>query len=233
MAVVSHDYFRAMEIPLLSGRVFNAVSTRLALPLIQWFEEQPYPAHFGQSQAAPVVIINEAMARQYWPGENPIGERFRILYSPYATVVGVVGNVRQRGLSVTPEPEMYLPQAQEPRGALTVVLRTNGDPADYTTALRQQIRAFDRDLPAGEILPMSALVHESVRGPRFNALLLGVAGALALALALIGIYQVVSVLGRSPHARDRHPHCTGRGHTRCSRTRARTSHATGRCGIGI
>ena len=192
MAVVSRDYFRAMEIPLLGGRFFNAGDTRLALPLIRWFEQQPYPAHFDESQAPPVVIINEAMARKYWPSEDAIGKRFRILYSPYATVVGVVGNVRQRGLSVTPEPEMYLPQTQEPNGALTVVLRTKGDPAEYTTAVRQQIRAFDRDLPAGEILPMSALVHESVRGPRFNALLLGAAGALALALALIGIYGVIS-----------------------------------------
>ncbi|MEX2282754.1 MAG: ABC transporter permease [Gemmatimonadota bacterium] len=192
MAVVSHDYFRAMQMPLRSGRYFNNADARLALPLVRYWEQQPFPAHYDESQAPPVVIINEAMARKYWPGEDAVGKRFRILYSPYVTVVGVVGNVRQRGLSVSPEPEMYLPQSQEPRGALTVVLRTTGDPGNYIDAVRQQIRAFDRDLPAGQILPMTSLVRESVRGPRFNALLLGASGALALALALIGIYGVIS-----------------------------------------
>ncbi len=192
MAVVGHDYFRAMQIPLRRGRHFNSADTRFALPLIRYWEQQPYPAHFDESQAPPAVIINEAMAEKYWPGEDAVGKRFRILYSPPVTVVGVVGNVRQRGLSLTPEPEMYLPQSQEPRGALTVVVRMAGDPSSYIAGIRQQIRSFDRDLPAGEILPMTSLVRESVRGPRFNALLLGAAGGLALMLALIGIYGVIS-----------------------------------------
>lgn len=194
MSIVSNDYFRALQIPLRSGRPFNDSDARLALPLIRWWEQQPNPANFEKPQAAPAVIINQAMARQFWPGEEVVGKgkRFRVLFSPWVTIVGVVGDVRQRSLSQRAEPEMYLPHAQEPWGALTLVLRTSGDPDELVGAVRDQIRAFDPDLPAGQILSMDRLIRNSVRSPRFNALLLGVAGIVALLLALIGIYGVMS-----------------------------------------
>jgi putative ABC transport system permease protein len=192
MSIVSNDYFRALQIPLRSGRHFNDSDARLALPLIRWWEQQPNPANFDKPQAAPAIIINQAMARQFWPGEEAVGKRFRVLFSPWVTIVGVVGDVHQRSLSQQAEPEMYLPHTQEPWGGLTLVLRTSGDPDELVGAVRDQIRAFDPDLPAGQILSMDRLIRNSVRSPRFNALLLGVAASVALLLALIGIYGVMS-----------------------------------------
>ncbi|MGH7469240.1 MAG: ABC transporter permease [Longimicrobiales bacterium] len=190
--IVSNDFFRALQIPLRNGRYFNTGDARLALPLIRWWPGQTHPTNFETSQAPPVVIINEAMAQQFWPGENPVGKRMRVLFSPWATVVGVVGNVRQRTLGQPAEPEMYLPHTQEPWGGLTLVLRTAGDPQLLAGAVRDRIRAFDRDLPTGQIQSLEQVVWNSVRSPRFNALLLGIAGSVALLLALIGIYGVMS-----------------------------------------
>jgi putative ABC transport system permease protein len=112
LGVASGDYFKAMGIPLRQGRTFTAADARIALPLIRYWPQQPNPEGFERSQAAPVVVINEAMARRYWPDENPIGKRFRILFSPQVTVVGVVGNVRQTSLNDDYQPEMYLRPAR-------------------------------------------------------------------------------------------------------------------------
>jgi putative ABC transport system permease protein len=191
MSVIADDYFRTMQIPLRSGRTFSSTDARRAVPLIRWYEQQPNPAHFEEPQPAPVAIINEAMAARYWPGENALGKRFRILFSPWVTVVGVAGNVRQRSLGIASDPEMYVPMSQEPQGMMHVVARTTGDPRAVIRAVREQVRAFNRDLP-GEIVPLEEMLRDSVRAPRFNALLLALAGGLALLLALIGIYGVIS-----------------------------------------
>ena len=192
LKVVTSDYFRTMEIPLLQGRVFTPADERIALPLIRYYEQQPYPPGFDEPQAAPVGVISESMAREFWPGEDPIGRRFRLMLSPWITVVGVVRDVRHAGLDREFTSDVYLPFTQEPQNAMTLVLRTDGDPAALIPAIRREVRAFDRDLPIVGLSTMDELVGTSVAARRFNALLLGLFGAVALVLSLIGTYGVIS-----------------------------------------
>ena len=188
---VSNDYFHTLRIPLRKGRFFNDADTRVALPLIRWYEQQPYPAHFNDPQPVPAVIINEAMARQYWPNEDPLGKRLRVIASPWITVVGVVGDVHHTGLSTPPNPEIYLSHLQEPSGTLAVMVRTSGDPLQLATAAREEIKLLDKDLPV-TISTMDQVFSNSVAGQRFNALLLGIFACLALILATIGVFGVIN-----------------------------------------
>jgi putative ABC transport system permease protein len=190
--IVSGRYFDAMRIPVVQGRVFAASDARVALPLIRWWPEQPYPDRFNEPQPAPVAVINETMARQFWPNEPVIGKRFRVLFSPWVTVIGVVGDVRQSGLLEPPIPQMYLSDLQEPTGALTMVLRTRGDPYSLATGIRNEVRAVDRALPVGPMQTMDDVLWSSIGRPRLNALLLGTSGVIALLLAVLGVYGVVS-----------------------------------------
>jgi putative ABC transport system permease protein len=187
---VSSDYFRAMKIPLRKGRFFSDADERIALPVIRWFEQQPLPPRFNEPQPAPVIIINETMARTFWPNEDPIGKRIRIIASPWLTVVGVVGDIRH-GLTAKPNPEMFMSHLQEPSGSLAVVARTSGDPLSLAAAVREQVKALDKDQPL-TITTMERLFSDSVAGQRFNALLLGVFGALALGLAMVGVFGVIN-----------------------------------------
>jgi putative ABC transport system permease protein len=188
---VSNDYFRAMKIPLRKGRFFSDADARVALPLIRWYEQQPFPAHFNEPQPAPAIIINETTARTFWPNEDPLGKRIRIIASPWLTVVGVVGDIRHGNLKARPNPELYMSHLQEPSGSLAVVARTWGDPLSLTRAAREQVKALDKDQPVA-ITTMEQLFSDSVAGERFNALLLGVFGALALGLAVVGVFGVVN-----------------------------------------
>ena len=190
--IVAGDYFSAMRIPLRSGRVFAATDARLAIPLIRWWPQQPKPAHFDEAQAAPVAVINETMAKQLWPNEDPLGKRFQLLFSPWVTVIGVVGDVRQSGLIEPPTPQMYLSDLQEPSGALTMVIRTSSDPLSIATEVRASVRAVDAALPVGAMQTMDAVLWNSIGRPRFNAVLLGASGLIALLLAVIGVYGVTS-----------------------------------------
>ena len=189
---VAGDYFRAMEIPLRRGRLFAASDARLSVPLIRWFEQQPQPPRFDEPQPMPVAVINEAMANRFWPGEDPIGRRIRILFSPPVTIVGIVGDVRHHGLSLDPAPEIYLSHTQEPSSMLTMVVRTSGDPSQAAGAIREQIRAIDRDLPVVHMEAIEDVLTASLGRPRFDASLLGAFGGVALLLAMIGIYGVTS-----------------------------------------
>jgi len=190
--IVAGRYFEASQIPLKRGRHFAASDARIAIPLLRWYPQQPNPEHFDEQQAAPVAIISETMARQFWPNEDAVGKRFRALFSPWITVVGIVGDVRQSGLLEPPTPQMYLSNLQEPSGAMTIVVRTARDPLDAAPAVRRQIRSFDARLPIGSIETMDQIVWNSVGRPRFNALLLGISGAIALVLAIVGVYGVMS-----------------------------------------
>jgi putative ABC transport system permease protein len=188
---VSDDYFRTMQIPLRKGRFFNNADARVALPLIRWFEQQPFPEHFNDPQAAPAVIINETMARLYFPNEDPLGKRLRVVLSPWMTVVGVTGDVHHNGLNVAPNPEIYLSQLQEPQSSLAVMARTTGDPLQLAAAAREQVKAIDKDLPV-TVTTMDQIFSESVAGQRFNTSLLGIFAAVALLLAMIGVFGVIN-----------------------------------------
>jgi putative ABC transport system permease protein len=191
MRTVSDDYFRTMQIPLRRGRFFNSSDARVALPLVRWFEQQPFPERFNEPQAAPAVIINETMARLYFPNEDPLGKRIRIIRSPWLTIVGVVGDVHHTGLTKPPNPEMYLSQLQEPQGAMAVLARTTGDPLQLAGAAREQLKAMDKDLPV-TVTTMDQLFANSLAGQRFNTSLLGVFAAVALLLAMIGVFGVIN-----------------------------------------
>ncbi len=188
---VSDDYFRTMQIPLRKGRFFSNADARVALPLIRWFEQQPFPEHFNDPQAAPAVIINETMARLYFPNEDPLGQRLRVILSPWMTVVGVVGDVHHNGLNVPPNPEIYLSQLQEPQSSMAVMARTSGDPLQLAAAAREQVKAIDKDLPV-TVTTMDQIFSDSVAGQRFNTSLLGIFASVALLLAMIGVFGVIN-----------------------------------------
>jgi putative ABC transport system permease protein len=188
---ISNDYFHSLKIPLLKGRFFSDADARVALPLMRWYPQQPYPKHFNDPQPIPAVIINESMAKLYWPNEDPVGRRLKIIESPWMTVVGVVGDVRHNGLNSKPNPEIYLSHLQEPQGALAVMVRTNGDPLQLASAARAQVKTLDRDLPV-TLTTMDQIFSESVAGQRFYALLLGIFASLALVLSMIGVFGVIN-----------------------------------------
>jgi putative ABC transport system permease protein len=188
---VSNDYFRTLKIPLLKGRFFSDADARVALPLIRWFPQQPYPKRFNDPQPIPSVVINETMAKLYWPNEDPIGRRLRIIESPWMTVIGVVGDVRHNGLNTKPNPEIYLSHLQEPQGALAVMVRTSGDPLQLAGAARSELKTLDKDLPV-TLTTMDEIFSASLAGQRFYAVLLGVFASLALLLSMIGVFGVIN-----------------------------------------
>ena len=191
MRTVSSDYFQTMRIPLRKGRYFTEADARIALPVMRWFEQQAYPEHYDESQPVPAIIINETMARTFFPGEDPLGRRIRIIASPWLTIVGVVGDIRHTGLSTRPNPEVYLSDLQEPSGSMAVMVRTSGDPLTLASAVREQVTAVDKDQPVA-ITTMDQIFSDSVVGQRFNMLLLSVFGALALGMAVVGVFGVIN-----------------------------------------
>lgn len=168
------DYFRAMGIPLLRGRVFTEADT---------IENAP-----------PVIIVDQTMAQRYWPNEDPLGKgiKFDDAYfkSPWFAIIGVVGDVRQEGLAQPAGLMSYVPSD----GAWTddLVLRSKSDPRAIIASIREQVRSIDRNLAVANISVLSDLLslHESQR--KFNALLLGALAFVALLLATIGVYGTVS-----------------------------------------
>jgi putative ABC transport system permease protein len=153
----------------------------------------------GQVQ---VALINETMARQYWPDEDPIGKRFRISFedpAAWITVVGVVADVRHLGLNAQVPPTLYRPQAQAIAGqvrvgtiGMSLVIRTTWDPAELAAAVRRQIRELDPGVPVVYLMPMEEVIHGSLDAPRFTMLLLVLFAATALVLGTIGVYGVMS-----------------------------------------
>ena len=175
--VVGGHYFEAMEIPLRSGRFFNEHDT---------------------PSSPKVVVIDEYMAQQLWPNQDPIGRR--IHYGgitdkdPWETVVGVVGRVKQYTLDSDSRIALYLPQTQYPTRAMNIVLRSAADPAALAPAVKQQIHELDSDLPLYNIRTMNQRLDESLAQRRFAMLLLTLFAGVALALAVIGTYGVMSYL---------------------------------------
>src|SRR5262249_12998236 len=151
-------------------------------------------------QSLPVAIINETMAREYWPDEDPLGQRFRlgVPSAPWVTVVGVVADIRQMGMDAPAKAEMYFPYRQittHPRYApRDLGGRTANDPAGLVGAVREAIHAVDPDQPIANIATMDNLLTEETGARRLGMILLSVYAGLALGLAALGIYGVLSYI---------------------------------------
>jgi putative ABC transport system permease protein len=159
--------------PMMQGRAFTAADK----------EDVPF-----------VVVINDSMARAFWKGQHPIGQRLRFGGPQWRTVIGVVGDVRHEGLDVEAKPEMYVPFAQAPNveTAPTVVVRTAIDPAAMTSALRTAVSSADVSVPLDRIKTMEQLISASAGQPRFRTFLLAALSLLALVMASVGIYGVTN-----------------------------------------
>jgi putative ABC transport system permease protein len=170
---VTPDYFRAMGIRLVRGRLFTAQD---------------------DAKAPRVAIINETMARQYFPNEDPIGKRIHITNGPqtWREIVGIVGDIKQYGVDKATSAQSYEPFAQVPFTSLNVVIRTNGSSAAVLGSLRPAVYAVDKDQPVGAIRPLEEIMAESIARQRFAMTLLTVFSAVALVIAAVGIYGVMA-----------------------------------------
>jgi predicted permease len=170
---VSADYFETTGIPVIRGRPFS-------------------PA--DDERAPSVVVVNSAMARRYWPDEDPVGQRIIVHESVYGSsdVVGIVGDVRRRGLDQDAPPVMYLPYHRSPRPIMGLFARTAVDPESVIEPVRQAIWSVDPRQPVEAAHTVDEILAESVSVPRLSLFLAGVVAALALVLATVGVYSVVS-----------------------------------------
>ena len=170
---VSDGFFATMGIPLLAGRDFTPAD-RLGTPL--------------------VAVVNQELARQSWPGESPLGKRIRIIGPPdtVATVIGVAGNVKQLTLTDVDEPQLYVSKAQNPGIFSSIVLRTSGDPDRMQDAMLGAVWAVDREQPVWKIRSMTWLLDRDLAPRRFTARLTGGFALVAVLLAMIGVYGVMS-----------------------------------------
>ena len=169
---VTPKYFSTLGIRLLKGRVFTDQDR-------------------GGAEA--VVVIDDALARQYWPNEDPVGKRLRRGdRAPWANIVGVVGHVRHSELSGDSKGVYYFPMYQRPVPTTALVVKTSGDPARLARAIREAVRGVDPAQPVYDLKSMPERVAESLGPRRFAVTLLGVFAVLALLLAALGIYGVIS-----------------------------------------
>ena len=175
---VTPHFFESMRIPLLAGRDFTPTDTK---------------------QSPNVAVVNEVFARLFFPGEDPLGHRLNLQgqFRDPLLIVGVVGNVRDFGLDEQPKPGIYYPYLQSPlfedlSRSLTLVIRTKSDPASLMESLRAEMLSMDKTLPVYSLKPMTEYLHDSLSRRRFNMVLLSVFAAVALVLAAVGIYGVIS-----------------------------------------
>jgi predicted permease len=172
---VTPDYFQTMKIPLIKGRFFTERDGR---------------------DAPSVAIIDETMARKYWPNEDPVGKRISFEGTPenriWREVVGIVGHVKHRGLEGESRVQYYLPHAQRQSPGMFLVARTANDPTGLASAVRGVIRGLDAELPVFRVTTLEQLVADSLSQRRFALILFGVFAGVALALAAVGLYGVMA-----------------------------------------
>jgi putative ABC transport system permease protein len=176
--IIDRDYFRTLGIPLLSGREFNLQDDAIG--------------------ATPVVIISERLAKQVFPGEDPVGRRIKPGISsgksgePMRVIVGVVGNVKAEGLGAPSILESYVPYAQLPFAPMSVVVRMEVDTGYMVPTLTGEVQSLDSTLPLLHVKTLDEYVDDSIVGTRFEAFLLGTFGVLAFLLTAVGLYGVIS-----------------------------------------
>lgn len=175
--VISPGYLAAMGIPVRSGRDFN---------------------EYDNERGGPVILINETIARKFWANESPIGKRIQV-DGPWRTIVGVVGSVRHQRLEGVPGQELYLPYPQFDSGlmnflgrGITFVIHSSSDPTNLTNAVRNEIHALDKGMPVTKVLTLRRLIDDSVAQQRFRTWLVAIFTSLALVLACVGIYGIMS-----------------------------------------
>jgi predicted permease len=175
-SIVSPGYFQAMEIPLLKGRSFN------------WQDTLGTPD---------VAVVSQSAVEKFWPGRDPIGQRVKFGEvgddSPWLTVVGIVGDVKHMGLGKETRPEVYVSFLQSPRPEMSLVAssdRMKG--SDVVKLVRNQVHTLNQDIPISDPMPLEQVVAESITGPRFYTVLLGILGLVALILTTTGIAGVMS-----------------------------------------
>jgi predicted permease len=172
--IVTPDYFATLKIPLRSGRVFTSQD------------------HQGTQ---PVTVIDETLAKQYWPNEDPVGKHMRLggPSVPWSTIVGIVGHVKSADLAGdTVKGKYYLPTFQNSLPVSTLVVRAQTDPAGLTSAIRAAVQAVDPTQAVAQVRTMSDMVSESLAPRRFVVTLLGVFAGMALLMAVLGLYGVIS-----------------------------------------
>ncbi len=171
--IATPGYFEAMGIPLLRGRGFEPGD---------------------QAEGRQVVVISDAIARRYWPGEDPIGREIEFRWGPgdRQEIVGVVGDVRHDGLDVEIEGAIYRPLAQFPTPAMTMVLRTTGEPMALAASIRRTVHALDPLQPVQDFTSMASVIGSSIGARRTLMVLLSVFAGIALVVATVGVYTVTS-----------------------------------------
>ncbi len=174
--LISPDFFRTLEIPLVKGRFFTAAD---------------------KLDAPPVVIINRALAQRYWPNEEALGKRMQLPTREgpvWAMIVGIVGDMHHRGLDQPVKPEFYVPLAQAPYPSVILALRSSQDANTLTSALRSTVQAIDPSLPIAHVRTLEQVIADSVAPRRLSVVLLAIFAGVALVLASVGIYGVMSFL---------------------------------------
>jgi putative ABC transport system permease protein len=191
--LVTPDYFRALDIPLQRGRYFNDHDDRSSLVGKDLSKLDEVEREMAGLNA---IVIDEEFARRYWPNEDPVGKRIAMgseKHPQLLTVLGVVGRVKMEGLSQdSNRVQGYFPFAQVPNNDMTIVLKASGDPNQLIAGSRRQVKAIDPDQPIYSVRTMAEIRAESVAPERLNLTLLSLFAGIALVLAIVGIYGVMS-----------------------------------------